>query len=132
MEDVLAVSARPLDPARPVLCFDEGGKELQANIRPPCPMTPGHPARVDDEYDRHGSANLFLACAPLLGWRQVRTTDRRTSVDFAHAMRDLLDGPFVAAKTVVLVLDNLNTHHPAAFYEAFPPTEARRLLTKLE
>jgi hypothetical protein len=132
MEDVLEVYARPFDPAHPLLCFDEGGKELQADTRPAQPMAPEHPARVDYEYARHGSANLFLTLAPLLGWRHVQVTERRTRVDFAHAMRDLLDGPFADAERVVLVLDNLNTHRPAAFYEAFAPAEARRLLAKIE
>jgi hypothetical protein len=132
MEDVLAVYARPVDPRRPLVCFDEGGKELQAETRPPRPTQPGQPARTDYEYVRHGSANLFLACAPHLGWRQVLTTTRRTGIDFAQAMRALLDGPFADAARIVLVLDNLNTHRPSAFYEAFPPQEARRLLDKIE
>lgn len=132
MEDVLAVYARPVDPRRPLICFDEGGKELQAHTRPPLPAVPGQLARVDYEYQRHGSANLFLACAPHLGWRQVTTTAHRTSIDFAQAMRALLDGPFATAECLVLVLDNLNTHRPSAFYEAFAPAEARRLLDKIE
>jgi hypothetical protein len=132
MEDVLAVSARPGDPLRPLVCFDEGGKELQAAARPPQPTRPGQPARTDDESVRHGSANLFLACAPHLGWRQVLTTTRRTGIDFAHAIRALLDGPFAEAARIVLVLDTLNTHRPRAVYEAVPPQEARRLLEKIE
>jgi hypothetical protein len=132
MEDVLTVYARPPDPLRPLICFDEGGKELHSDRQPPQPMDQGHPARVDYEYVRHGSANLFLATAPHLGWRQVTTTERRTSIDFAVAMRDLIDGPFAEADCLVLVLDNLNTHRPSAFYEAFAPTEARRLLDKIE
>ena len=132
MEDVLEVYARPPDPLRPLVCFDEGGKELRGEPRPALPAAPGRPARVDYEYERHGSANLFLACAPHLGWRQATATERRTAVDFARAVRGLLDGPFAAAERAVLVLDNLNTHRPAAFYEAFPPAEARRLLDRLE
>jgi hypothetical protein len=132
MEDVVAVYARPVDPARPVVCFDEGGKELRADTRPAAGIQPGQSARIDYEYVRHGSANLFLACAPHMGWRQVLTTRRRTGVDFAWAMRELLDGHFAAAERIVLVLDNLNTHRPSAFYDAFPPAEARRLLEKIE
>jgi hypothetical protein len=132
MEDVLAVYARPVDPRRPLVCFDEGGKELQADCRVPQPLQPGQPRRLDTEYIRHGSANLFLASAPHLGWRQVTTTTRRTGVDFACAIRELLDGPFADVEQLVLVLDNLNTHRPSAFYEAFSPAEARRLLDKIE
>jgi hypothetical protein len=132
MEDVLAVYARPVDPARPVVCFDEAGKELTAHTRPPLPLAPGHPAREDSEYVRAGKANLFLACAPHLGWRQIRITPQRTAVDFAHALRELVDQAFPAAERLVLVLDNLNTHRPAALYQAFPPQEARRILERLE
>jgi hypothetical protein len=132
MEDVLAVYARPVDPARPVVCFDEAGKELTAHTRPPLPLAPGQPAREDSEYARAGKANLFLACAPHLGWRQIRITERRTGVDFAHALRALVDQAFPAAERIVLVLDNLNTHRPAALYQAFPPAEARRILDRIE
>jgi hypothetical protein len=132
MEDVLAVYARPVDPARPVVCFDEAGKELTAHTRPPLPPSPGQPAREDSEYARGGQANLFLACAPHLGWRQIRVTARRAGVDFAHALRALVDQTFPAAERIVLVLDNLNTHRPAALYQAFPPAEARRILERIE
>jgi len=132
MEDVLAVYARPVDPARPLVCFDEAGKELTAHTRPPRPATPGRPGRTDTEYERAGSANLFLACAPHRGWRQIAVTTQRTGVDFAHAVRDLVDGQFPAAERIVLVLDNLNTHRPASLYQAFPPQEARRILERLE
>jgi hypothetical protein len=132
MEDILSVYARPPDPARPVVCFDEAGKELSAHTRPPLPASPGQPAREDTEYARGGNANLFLACAPHLGWRQIAVTAQRTGVDFAHAVRDLVDGPFPQAERIVLVLDNLNTHRPASLYRAFPPHEARRLLERLE
>ena len=132
MEDILAVYARPLDPARPLVCFDEGGKELHGEMRPPLPAIPGSPARVDTEYVRHGTANLFLWCAPLLGQRGVTVTERRTRLDFAHAIRELVDRRFPAAERIVLVLDNLNTHDPASLYLAFPPAEARRLWDRLE
>ncbi len=132
MEDVLAVYARPVDPARPLVCFDEAGKELRAATRPAQPAAPGRVAREDYEYVRQGSANLFLAVAPHRGWRAVSVTAQRTALDFAHALRDLLDGPFAAAERIVLVTDNLNTHRPAAFYQAFPAHEARRLLERIE
>jgi hypothetical protein len=132
MEDVLAVYARPVDAARPLVCFDEAGKELTAHTRPPLPASPGQPAREDAEYARCGKANLFLACAPHLGWRQMAVTERRTGVDFAHALRALVDQAFPAAERIVLVLDNLNIHRPASLYQAFPPAEARRILERLE
>jgi DDE superfamily endonuclease len=131
MEDILAVYARPRDPARPLVCFDEAGKELTAHVRPPLPARPGQPAREDSEYARAGTANLFLACAPHLGWRQVSVTAQRTGVDFAHAVRDIVDH-FPTAERIVLVLDNLNTHRPASLYQTFPPAEARRILERLE
>lgn len=132
MEDVLAVYARPPDPARPLVCFDELSKELRADVRPALPAIPGEPAREDCEYERHGTANLFLCCAPLLGWRQVEVTERRTRIDFAHAIRDLVDVHFPAAERIVLVLDNLNTHDPASLYQAFAPAEAKRVWDRLE
>jgi DDE superfamily endonuclease len=132
MEDVLAVYARPVDPARPVVCFDEAGKELTTHTRPPLPLAPGQPVREDTEYARAGKANLFLACAPHLGWRQIRVTAQRTGIDFAHALRALVDQAFPAADRIVLVLDNLNTHRPASLYQAFPPQEARRILDRIE
>lgn len=132
MEDVLAVYARPVDPARPLVCFDEAGKDLKGHKRPPQPMAPGRLAREDSEYTRDGSRNLFLSFAPYLGRRQITVTPRRTAVDFAHALRDVVDGQFPQAETIVLVLDNLNTHTPAALYAAFPPAEAWRILEKLE
>ena len=132
MEDVLAVYTRPPDPRRPLVCFDESGKALRGQLRSPQPAAPGRAAREDTAYTRAGAANLFLACAPHLGWRDIRVTTQRTSVDFAHAVRDLVDQQFPAAERIVLVTDNLNTHTPAAFYQTFPAPEARRLLERLE
>ncbi|MDF2758375.1 MAG: hypothetical protein K0S99_1007 [Thermomicrobiales bacterium] len=132
MEDVLRVYARPCDPARPVVCFDEAGKEVRADVRSPLPLAPGHPAREDGEYARHGSANSFLWVAPRLGRRQVTVHTQRTARDFAHAIRQLVDGAFPAAEQIVLVLDNLNTHDPAPLYKAFLPVEAARLWSRLE
>jgi hypothetical protein len=132
MEDVLAVYARPVDPARPRICFDESGKDLKAHTRPPQNAVPGQPAREDTEYARNGSRNLFLAYAPHLGWRHLAVTARRTALDFAHAIRELVDVHFAEAEGLVLVTDNLNTHTPAALYQAFPPADAWRILQKLE
>jgi DDE superfamily endonuclease len=132
MEDVLEVYARPYDPKRPQVCFDEGGKQLIGDVRPPLPVRPGSPRREDSEYERNGTANLFMAFEPLAGARRVEVTERRTSQDFARMMRRLVDEWYPQAEKVVLVLDNLSTHTPAALYEAFEPAEARRLVEKLE
>ncbi|MGH2603692.1 MAG: IS630 family transposase [Dehalococcoidia bacterium] len=132
MEDVLAVYARPVDPRFPLVCFDESGKDLKVHKRLPQSACPGQPAREDSEYEREGSRNLFLACAPHLGWRQIAVTEHRTAIDFAHALRDLVDGPFSDAEGIVLVLDQLNTHRPSSLYAAFPPAEAWRILARIE
>ena len=132
MEAVLDVYHRPTDPARPVVCLDETSRQLLAEGRGPLPPAPGQPARYDAEYVRGGVVNLFLVCEPLRGWRQVRVSDRRTRLDFAHCVRELVDVHYPDADTVVLVLDQLNTHSPASLYEAFPPAEAKRLADKLE
>jgi hypothetical protein len=132
MEDVLDVYARPRDPARPLVCFDEGGKELRGLSRPSIPLGPGHPLQQDTEYTRHGSANLFLAVAPHLGWRAVAVTAHHRRDAFARALRDLADLAFPAAERIVLVLDNLNTHTAGALYATFPPAEARRIWRRFE
>lgn len=132
MEDVLAVYTRPYDPARPVGCLDELSKPRVAETRIPIPAEPGQPARVDYAYERRGTANLFLTGEPLAGHRHVTVTDQRTAVDFAKAVRDRLEVRYPHAEQVVLVMDNLNTHKPAALYEAFEPAVARALLERLE
>ena len=132
MEDVLDLYAEPYDPARPVACFDELSKQPVAETRTPLPMAPGRPERFDYEYERRGTAHLFLNVQPLGGWRRVEITDQRTKHDFAHQMKLLVDVHFPDAAVIRSVLDNLNTHPPAAPYEAFPPAEARRILKKLE
>ena len=132
MEDVLEVYQRPDDPQRPVVCLDETSRQLLADTRAPLPCEPGQPARADHEYERGGTANLFLAFEPLAGLRHTQVTDQRTKVDWAHFMKGLLDGPYANAQKVVLVQDNLNTHVPSSFYEAFAPAEARRLVEKIE
>jgi DDE superfamily endonuclease len=132
MADVLGVSERPVDSARPLVCFDEGGTALGARQGREPPPRPGHPAREDCEYVRAGSVNLLLWSAPHLGRRGVEITPQRTAIDWAQAIRHLVDDAFPAAARIVLVLANRNTHTPAALYRAFPPAEARRLLDKLE
>lgn len=132
MEDVLEVYQRPLDPARPVVCLDESTKQLVKETQVPIPMSPGSVAKHDHEYERNGVSTLFMTVSPLLGWRHVEVTERRTKIDFAECVKELVDVHFKDAEKVVLVMDNLNTHKPASLYEAFAPEEARRLLEKLE
>ena len=132
MEDVLEVYHRPYDPAHPVVCLDETSKQLIAETRLPIPAKPGSPARHDYEYERNGTANLFMLFAPLEGWRHVEVTDRHTAVDYAEILKDLSDQHFPDAARIVLVQDNLNTHKPASLYEAFPAAEARRLVERFE
>jgi transposase len=132
MEDILALYAEPYDPQYPVVCFDESPYQMISEVRQPLPMIPGHPVRYDYEYRREGTCNLFMFFQPLRGWRHVKVTARRTATDFAHCMQELVDVHFPKAALISVVLDNLNTHTPAALYEAFTPAEARRLLRKLD
>lgn len=132
MEDVLEVYHRPYDEKRPLVCLDEVPKQLVSEVRVPWPMGPGVPARYDYEYKREGVANLFMICEPLLGWRHVEVTERRTAVDFAEVLRWLVEDLHPDARKVVLVTDNLNVHDPGSLYEAFEPARARRIVEKLE
>jgi hypothetical protein len=132
MEDVLAVYTRPYDPRRPQVCLDETSRQLLAEVTPPRPAAPGRPAREDYEYQRQGVCNVFLVCEPLRGWRHVTVSARRTRIDWAHCIKDLVDVCYPDAEQVVLVQDNLNTHTPASLYEAFEPAEAKRLADRLE
>ena len=132
MEDVLSVYARPRDSDRPLVCLDETSKQLVAETRLPIAMKPGRPGRVDCEYERNGTANLFMMLAPIEGWRHVKVTDRRAAVDYAQVLKDLADVHFAKAETIVLVQDNLNTHAAASLYQAFPAAEARRLVERFE
>lgn len=132
MEDALDVYTRPYDPRRPQVCLDETSRQLLGEVTPPLPPAPGRPARQDYEYTRGGVCNLFLVCESLRGWRHVVVSDRRTRLDFAHVIKELVDVHYPDAEVIVLVMDNLNTHTPASLYEAFPPTEAKRLADKLE
>jgi len=132
MEDVLDLYAQPHDPSRPVVCVDEGGKQLIGDVREPLPVRAGSPAKQDCNYQRGGMANLFMAFEPLAGRRQVVVTERKRSVDFAGFLRQIADEWYAEVSRVVLVCDNLNTHTPAALYEAFEPAEARRLAERFE
>jgi hypothetical protein len=132
MEDVLDVYTRPLDPKRPLVNVDELPKQLIGEVRLPLPAEPGRPERFDYEYARNGVANIFVVCEPLLGTREFTVTDQRTKQDWAHLIKDVVDVRHPDAEQIVLVCDQLNTHHPAALYEAFPPAEAKRIADKLE
>lgn len=131
MEDVLDLYHEPYDPLRPVVCFDEGTKQLIGETRTPLPMAAGQPQRYDYEYERHGTCNLFTFCEPLAAWRHVEVTDQRTMIEYAHCMKYLVDERYPEAELIRVVQDNLSTHKPAALYEAFPPEEARRILQRL-
>jgi transposase len=132
MEDVLEVYTRLYDKKKPQVCLDEASKQLVKEIRQPIPLTSGQPERFDYEYERNGTANLFMLFEPLAGKRHVTVTDRRTKIDFAEVIRQLVDELYPTAEKIVLVMDNLNTHKTATLYDAFPPEEARRLIDRLE
>ena len=132
MEDVIEVYHRAHDPDRPVVCLDETSKQLIVETRMPIPAKPGQPRRVDYEYQRNGTANLFMLFAPLEGWRHVKVTDRHAAIDYAQVLKELSDTHFPQASKIVLVQDNLSTHKPASLYEAFPAGEARRLVERFE
>ena len=132
MEDVLELYQQAYDPARPVVCMDETNKQLVGETRTPIPAGPGRPRRVDYEYERRGTADVFLFTEPLGNWRCVDITESRTRVDWAQQMRNLVDLYFPEATTIRVVMDNLNTHTIGSLYEAFPPEEARRIAQKLE
>jgi len=132
MEDVLEVYTRPHDKEYPMVCMDETSKQQIMEVREPWAAGPGGVRRYDTEYKRNGVGNLFMFFAPLQGWRRVKVTDHRTKIDWAVAMRELVDEYFPEAKKVTVVMDNLNTHSPSSLYEAFSPEEARRILGRLE
>jgi len=132
MEDVLDVYKRPYDTKRPVICVDESSKQLTKETRTPIAAEPGKPERYDTEYERNGTSNIFLACEPLAGKRQVKITEHRKKTDFAQFIKELVDVHYPCADTIVLVMDNLNTHNGSSLYQAFEPTEAKRILNRLE
>ena len=132
MENVLAVYKRPHDPLRPVVCFDEKSKQLVGEIAKPIPAAPGRVECHDYEYVRNGTANFFMFVEPLGGWRHVSVTQRRTKLDFAQQMKELVDVHYPNAHKITLVMDNLNTHRLSCLYEAFTPEEARRIFERIE
>ena len=132
MEDVLEVYHRPYNPQYPVVCMDESSKQLIGEVHTPIPAAPGHPVLMDDEYVRNGVAAIFLDVEPLSGQRKVTITERRTQVDWAQYVKEMLDHRYPKAEKVVLVMDNLNTHKIASLYQTFLPGEARRLADRLE
>jgi hypothetical protein len=132
MEDVLEVYTQPYDPNRPQVCMDETNKQLLSDVREPLPSQPGQAQRVDYEYQREGVADLFMFFEPLAGKRFVNVTDQRTRKDWAQVMKELADEHYPQAEKIVIVMDNLNTHSPASFYETFAPEEARRLANRFE
>jgi DDE superfamily endonuclease len=132
MEEVLEVYHRPHDPVCPLVCLDETSKQLIKETRVPIAVRPGRPARTDYEYERNGTANIFMLFAPLDGWRHVAVTDRHAAADYAHFLKDVSDRWFPDAAKIALVQDNLSTHKPASLYKAFPPAEARRLVERFE
>lgn len=132
MEDVLDVYKRPFDEKRPVVCMDESSKQLTKETRTPIPEQPGQPERYDTEYERNGTGNIFLASEPLAGKRQIKITDHRKRQDFAEFIKELVDDHYPDAEKIIMVMDNLNTHNGASLYETFEPSEAKRILDKLE
>lgn len=132
MEAVLEVYQRPDDPDYPVICLDESTKQLVKETRIPLAAQPGQPERIDYEYERNGTANLFMLCEPITGWRHVEVTQQRTSVDYAYLLKALVDDFCPEALQITVVQDNLNTHSPASLYKAFEPSQAQRILQKLE
>ena len=132
MEEVLQTYTRPYDAQRPVLCMDEQPVQLLKETRVPIPATKRHPRRVDYEYERAGVASIFMFCEPLAGWRQVTVRPKRTKIDWAKEVEELLRTRYASADKVVLTCDNLNTHTKGAFYEAFEPEKARAILRRLE
>lgn len=132
MEDVLALYHEPYDKDRPVVCFDETNKQLLTHVRDPLPVSPRAVARTDYTYRRAGTCNIFVISEPLVGWRHVDVTKKRTKVEFVEQMRQLVDEHYPDADRIRVVLDNFSTHTEYAFYEFLPPNEARRLLEKLE
>lgn len=132
MEDVLDLYEEDYDPAYPTVCFDEKLVAPEADVRPPQPMEPGYAERIDYEYERLGTANLFFFVEPLRGWRHVEMTAHRTKIDYAHCIRWLVDAVYPHAEYIRIVQDNLNTHTAASLYEAFPAAEARRILQRVE
>lgn len=132
MEDVLEIYHLPYAPTCPVICMDEQPVQLVKETRVPLPAKPGQPEAVDYEYERNGTANIFIFTEPLTGWRKVVVSERRTAIDWAKEIQRLLEHDYADSEKVILVCDQLNIHRIASLYEAFPPPTARRLATCLD
>lgn len=132
MEAVLEVYQTAYNPKIPVICIDEATKQLVKETQVPIPAERGQPERFDYEYERNGTANLFMICEPMVGWRRVEVTQQRTAIDYAHLLKTLVDSDYVQAEKLIVIQDNLNTHSPASLYKAFEPQEAQRILSRLE
>lgn len=132
MESVLEVYQTAYNPKIPVICIDEATKQLVKETLVPIPAERGQPERVDYEYERNGTANLFMICEPMVGWRRVAVTQQRTAIDYAHLLKTLVDSDYAQAEKLIVIQDNLNTHSPASLYKAFEPQEAQRILSRLE
>jgi hypothetical protein len=116
----------------PVICIDEATKQLVRETQLPVAAQPGQPERIDYEYERNGTANLFMVCEPMVGWRRVEVTQQRTALDYAHLLKAIVDTDYPQADKLIVIQDNLNTHSPASLYKAFTPSEAQRILSRLE
>lgn len=132
MESVLEVYQTAYNPKIPVICIDEATKQLVQETRVPISAEPGQVERIDYEYERNGTANLFMICEPMVGWRRVSVTQQRTALDYAHLLKTLVDVDYAQAGKLIVIQDNLNTHSPASLYKAFEPQEAQRILSRLE
>jgi transposase len=132
MEETLDIYKRPYDPEYPVVCMDESSKQLIKEIRDPLQLQPGHVLKYDTEYERNGTVSIFMAFEPLQGLRYTKITERRTQIDWALYIKDLVDNQYSAAKKIIFVMDNLNTHHKSSLYEAFEPAEAKRIADRFE
>lgn len=132
MECVLEVYQTAYNPKIPVICIDEATKQLVKETLVPIPAERGHPKRFNYEYERNGTANLFMICEPMVGWRRVEVTQHRTALDYAHLLKTLVDSDYVQAEKLIVIQDNLNTHSPASLYKAFEPQEAQRILSRLD
>jgi transposase len=132
MEEVLDIYKRPYDSKYPVVCMDESSKQLTKEIREPLPAKPGEVVKYDTEYDRNGTASIFMAFEPLQGLRFTKITEQRTQIDWAIYIKDLVDNHYFEAEKIIFVMDNLNTHHKSSLYEAFEPSEAKRIADRFE
>jgi hypothetical protein len=132
MEETLDIYKRPYDPKYPVVCMDESSKQLIKEVRDPLPSQPGHVLKYDTEYERNGTVSIFMAFEPLQGLRYTQITERRTQVDWAEFIKNLVDNQYSEAEKIIFVMDNLNTHHKSSLYEAFEPSEAKRIADRFE